>query len=384
MAATALALTGGIALREAVSNITVPKLSKKVDAPACRLAVRVLAASIPGLDGPGLLASKRPFLAASLRDSTKVTELSDYSTQPGTGFIGTCAKECPWRFMETLTFSVQLEDVLTSGLEFQLRVSNEFTFGPLKLDLQETDVGIASANLRSYVLPACVQEKREVGDSSWASPVMIIPFSHVSGGECSSRFQLGEPVAHVAMQFRLSMDPEAILRSTNMLTRRISQKWEAQIEACLDAVKIECSSVSESCKPSSLDALPWIPKRQETLDGKAAVARAHMRAWSIEEPEGPLSSPDATPDGWVSRCGPKGRTYWHHKDLGPAPWEQAIFSNAADVSLPSPEEAPQFWTSHQCPFTGRTSWHHQALGPAPWEGGPPQAEEPPAYAESSI
>jgi len=207
MAATALALTGGIALREAVSNVSVPHLRKKVDPPVCRLAVRVLAASVPGLEAPGFMSSKRPFIVASLGSSTKETEAADFSTEKDTGFIGTC----PWRFVETLTFSVQLEDVLASGLQLQLRLRNDFTFGPLQVELQTTDVGIASANLRSYILPACVQDKQEVGGhgGGWASPVMIVPFSHVSGGECSGQMQLGAPIAHVAMQFRLNMDPEA-------------------------------------------------------------------------------------------------------------------------------------------------------------------------------
>jgi len=31
--------------------------------------------------------------------------------------------------------------------------------------------------------------------------------------------------------------------------------------------------------------------------------------------------PDDAPSSWVSRKGPDGRTFWHHKHLGPAPWE---------------------------------------------------------------
>ena len=34
-----------------------------------------------------------------------------------------------------------------------------------------------------------------------------------------------------------------------------------------------------------------------------------------------LPPPEQAPDGWISRRGPGGRVFWHHKALGPAPWE---------------------------------------------------------------
>lgn len=37
-----------------------------------------------------------------------------------------------------------------------------------------------------------------------------------------------------------------------------------------------------------------------------------------------LPPPEQSPDGWISRKGPGGRIFWHHKALGPAPWEQQV------------------------------------------------------------
>merc|ERR1712046_75322 len=129
-----------------------------------------------------------------------------------------------------------------SGLQFHLRLKNDVVVGPLQFELHNGDVGIASANLREYVMPACshrIKPRNEDGTGSWESPVMIIPFDHVRGGACSAHHRLGEPVAHVALQFAADMDPESMLRSSNMADRILEVSDDCHT-VCMDTKKIEC------------------------------------------------------------------------------------------------------------------------------------------------
>merc|ERR1711865_198687 len=34
----------------------------------------------------------------------------------------------------------------------------------------------------------------------------------------------------------------------------------------------------------------------------------------------PLLDPEAAPESWEQHIGPHGRTFWHNRALGPAPW----------------------------------------------------------------
>merc|ERR1712107_872602 len=156
------------------------------------------------------------------------------------------------------------------------------------------------------------------------------------------------------------MDPESMLRSSNMADRILEVSDDCHT-VCMDTKKVECPCEA----PILLEN--WLPT-QKALDGIAAAARASMRAWAVSSPTKPLTSPDIVPDGWVSHKGPQGQIYWHHTTLGPAPWEHTTpEEDCNNIGLPSPEEAPEDWVSHRCPFTGRTFWHHEALGPSPWE-----------------
>merc|ERR1712032_617787 len=98
--------------------------------------MRVFAASILGLGAPGLVSCKRPFLTACLGQTRKDTEPADYVTEDDTGLMRPSVQECPWRFVETLTFSVRLEDVLGPGLVLDLRIRNNITVGPLQIELK--------------------------------------------------------------------------------------------------------------------------------------------------------------------------------------------------------------------------------------------------------
>jgi hypothetical protein len=68
------------------------------------------------------------------------------------------------------------------------------------------------------------------------------------------------------------------------------------------------------------------------VDAAAAVERVEAMAQSgqYREVEVVPEAPDLDTDGWECRRGPHGQTYWHHKAVGPAPWD----ASAPKVSKP--------------------------------------------------
>lgn len=131
--------------------------------------------------------------------------------------------------------------------------------------------------------------------------------------------------------------------------------------------------------------ISWIPGFYEPIDARLAARRVETRAWSVSTFDEVLPGPEKDPDGWISRLGPDRRRYWHHRSLGPAPWEadpeafavgldqvsasgdsSSTTTAATSRPLPSPDEEPEGWLTHRS-ADGRVSWHHHALGLAPWE-----------------
>lgn len=56
-------------------------------------------------------------------------------------------------------------------------------------------------------------------------------------------------------------------------------------------------------------------------DSAVALANAREKQGAVPRVDQALGDPDLAPEGWVSRIGPQGQRYWHHRALGPAPWE---------------------------------------------------------------
>lgn len=378
MLEAAAAFGGGVLIQQSFEGVKLPKLTRADDgAPAFKLSARVLGASALGIQAPGIFSRQRPYLEVNSGKTQKVTELADYESATSTREVGAGAKDCPWRFSDTLTFVVKLEDVLGPGLKLRLRTRSDITIGPLQVELRAREVGEATLSLRQRILPACVQERRtDAGRaSSWASPLMLVGLSHMKGGIGGGEGALGEAVAHVTLLFSTDIDPEAILNAVDASTRSIPKKIEEKADDVMRWLN------------QALD-LSWLDKQfeaklgaEEPVDTNAAVRRAAMRAWSVSDVDTPLKDPDLSPDGWVSARGPNGRKYWHNLALGPPPWEadEAAVKAPRTQSLPCPEECPDGWISHRGE-SGRMFWHNKELGPAPWERqhGPRRAAAPPA------
>jgi len=71
--------------------------------------------------------------------------------------------------------------------------------------------------------------------------------------------------------------------------------------------------------------------------GEEAEGRARCEPFPRLEPDnggqGILMGPDLNPEGWLCLNRPDGRQFWHHKALGPPPWEAAASGLSANETM---------------------------------------------------
>lgn len=437
-----LGFGGGMLLRDRLNQVSLPSLHRSVDTKdTFKLSVRIVAASVPALPAPGTWTRQRPKVEVTLGDVQKETEFADFVGKDDASFaVGTCARECPWRFGDTLTFIATLRDVKEGGLKLRLRGHSDVNLGPVMFHLTSvSELGQGCVDLRRRALPACERDRRSAsGDAAWESPVLLIPIVPVRGGVVTDGHQYGEPTAHVALSFSLNVDPDEILQAIDAQSRQVWDVMESKADHAISwLVDSKDSDPGVSCMPggfrpgsavgyvpgsSLLEEPPWLPQscagtpREDAFSSQRwdatltprecqlAAERASARhpPWN---PDPVLLGPELAPEGWISRKGPNGKVFWHHRALGPAPWEAAEAQEAARAgaaraggvvppsvrsapqlsqpcnyagagapaarstsfgTLISPDLPPDGWVCHRRP-DGRTFWHHTSLGPAPWE-----------------
>mmetsp|Transcript_46021 Transcript_46021/g.82864 ORF Transcript_46021/g.82864 Transcript_46021/m.82864 type:complete len:196 (-) Transcript_46021:1525-2112(-) len=175
----AAAVGGGLLIRETLEQVPVPKLKESEGQTACKLSVRVLSASIPGLPAPGFFSRHRPYLEASIGSARKETEPADFESGSARA-----AGECPWSFDETLTFAIKVKDFAGPGLKLRLRNRHETQIGALQIANAADTIGEGCVDLQRSVLPSCVEEQRKSDrdTSMWSSPVIPVGFNHCRGG----------------------------------------------------------------------------------------------------------------------------------------------------------------------------------------------------------
>lgn len=437
----AAAFGGGIFIRNQLENLPTPSLRRAEDLNRnFKLSLRVVAASAPALKEPGVWSRQRPKLQAVLGDITKETELADYSaeaTDSGgarcssapfrSASVGACARECPWRFGDSLTFVATLQDIVGPGIRLRLRAHSDLTLGMMQLQWAGVaDLGETAVDLRRRVLPACVGRnkrpnapKAEGSASWWESPVLLIPLLHVRGGLVGEHYDLNEPTGHVAVVFSLNADPEALLAAAEVQERGVTEVLASRARGAGDRVMawldqpIELGYLEDELAgyvPGSdfsdaftFDPAPAAPAAQAAaqaaqaqgrggsaasdvsggMDAGAGLARLAAQAADVFSGAGlslaggsassrqgvawdktitpadvaeaqrraamrsgqstlehTLDAPDLSPEGWISRKGPGGRRYWHHRALGPAPWESVSEEEVSAVAVASTSAPP--------------------------------------------
>lgn len=380
----AAAFGGGLLIRQTLEEIKLPKFKRaSEEGVTFRLSVRVVAAAVPALGKPGWMSSQRPRLEVSVGDTHKETELGDYEEGNSRGSCDGASKDCPWRFGDTLTFKLNLQDVLGPGLKLKLRAVSDITLGPLQLQMSRVqEVGEACVNLRRRALPGCQPRSSSDGAQVWGSPVLLVPLSHVKGGVLGDAQLLGDAAATVAVALSVDTDPDTILEAAEATTRTVSESLALTAGDLMRQVGAPIGWFNQEAPAEECSSPPVMEGLRTLTPGEAqeAAERARRRSGKVPSAEEPLLAPDLAPEGWISRKGPHGRYHWHHRSLGPAPWEENPSSFCEDTGQrPEPPARsvsfgpilsgglPQeSWTSHKGP-NGRVFWHNTLLGPPPWE-----------------
>lgn len=342
MLQAAAAFGGGIYLKQKLDNVQFPQLRLAGDnARTFTLSVKVVAASVPGLDAPGFLSHQRPLLEAALGGSKKETEFADFATRGDRA--GPYAEECPWRFGDTLTFKVRPEDLVGPGLRLSLHVRRDIVLGPLQFELRASEVAAGVLDLQSRVMPACVNERgggpvAEAADGmrGWESPVVLVPLVEVRSTDGAAGLRLADgplngTVAHVAVVFSMDVDPEALLAALRAPT--LVQRFEEGVDGVMSWFTKDVNTRSGS-EGTSCDAVGLFAKCRERPAMRSEVDSAMEAPEQSMRPLPPCSpqrgasgeatwavGPDLSPEGWICHKGPNGRTFWHHQALGPPPWE---------------------------------------------------------------
>ena len=241
--------------------------------------------------------SNTHLLLGGVMEETEPAEWDDKaSSVRESGWIPS-GHECPWRFNSVMLFTSCVDELHTeSSLNFRLRVQNDISLGLVTVKLPGDVLGTATADLTRHVLPICARVPAE-DCFRWASSVQMVSLKGSDGSE----------VAQVAVSFAVDADPKEVLfaaratRPTRPLLRKPApSSWWMDI--CTSATRRQlCSQECQECaeEPDAYVAPPLVRR--------------------LEPPS--LAPPEQCSDGWISRKGPGGRIFWHHKALGPAPWE---------------------------------------------------------------
>jgi len=382
---------------------SLPSVSRPGEGPQTfKLTVRVLAASIPGIEAPGYISSDRPYIQASVGGTQKATEFADYCPKEPSNDMGSqlsqqMVEECPWRFSDSLTFRCPIKDVAGPGLKLELHVRRDVSLWPATVQMRPVKVAQGLVDLKTRVLHACERKQEgasgvDLGTRAFMSPVVVIGMSHVKGGTLGESVQLGEAVAHVALVFSLDADPEEILLAAGMRPRRRSitaakERVEAtkgrmtermettrgrlterlqtlRRSASLESLRnlrrsasLESMSTRASLesfrRSASLESVRQSPAMENlrSLRRSSSVERLVTRAEStVNTARARLRSSSLTPSFLRRKAsGPRSR-----KDLG-------------DGVVPDPDLDPEGWVSLRGP-DGREFWHHLSAGPPPWQG----------------
>jgi len=312
------AVSGGMWLKQKLDDVPWPHLRRAVDPNASfRLSVRVVSASAPGLGSPGILAKQRPFLEVAVGDSSKQTEIADFSRDKEGSKVCGGEPDFPWRFGDTISFKTRLQDVLGSDLRLTLRSRSDVVMGPVQLELQAAEVGTAILDLRNPVLSNCVEQERDLGNRCWDSPTTSVPL-YAPVKNLRDALKEGnrpfEVVGHVAVIFSVDTDPEDILAAVGPPRKSVADVKKKVGERMEGAMQW----LGKPIDSSRLAGVPEPPSRNKPV---GELPQPESEPESVCGGSDVCLDPELAPDGWVRFSNPNGRTFWHHVALGPAPWE---------------------------------------------------------------
>jgi len=346
-------------MQAALGQVKVPKIRRTADGgSAFKLSSRVLGASIPGLPPPGIASRQRPFLRVASGSTKKETEFADFDTSFDSAKAGAGATECPWRFSDTLTF--ELRDAKGPGLQLNLRAKKDIVLGPLQVALNASEIGTGAVNVAERILPACVQERRGTDGQicSWYSPMMLVPLNHVRGGICGGTGGIAAGLRRRTPVLEQTFGHAAAAAQEQVsVTMQTLSEAEKRLGKTMRSTKRSIDDAKKVVEECSTQTLRTLQAAEHKLDGQLNVLAANVdrmirAGGNTSSTPGPgvgahdALPPDLDPDAWVCYRGPNGQSCWHHKALGPAPWDEQA-NDPASASRPPAETLPAAPTDAQ-------------------------------------
>merc|ERR1740129_521011 len=118
----------------------------------------------------------------------------------------------------------------------------------------------------------------------------------------------------------------------------------------LKSTKRSISDAKKEAEECGTQTLRTLQEAEHKLDGQLNVLAANVDRMSrpgsnTSSTPGPgvgandALPPDLDPEAWVCYRGPNGQACWHHKALGPAPWDEQT-NDPAPALGPSTEMLP--------------------------------------------
>ncbi|CAE7034531.1 cbh2 [Symbiodinium sp. CCMP2592] len=288
----------GAWLQNKCSTCQLPQLRRATDERnACRLFVRLLGASIPGLAEPGLLMREHPCVEVAFGDTVKESEPAEY-VSVGTptfgpsarkpGLVPTALQDCEWHFGDTMVFTVQLSELTSCGLSLRVHTRSDMRLGPLQLDLaRPSQVGCCTLDMRRRILPACSNPKvaqvaskgakdeaHAASQEIWESEQICLPLVTADGADEG---------AWLLVSFALSANPASLeklaSRADRTLVERVSESVSHLGQQAQPALQwaAECCA-TETARSSQERIVVSIPAMEHENAGSVDLGRSQTGA----------------------------------------------------------------------------------------------------------
>ena len=271
--------------------------------PGSRVAIQATIGTCPGNTRTKYLDHDECLCEGDVQLETKAATWDEHArSSRGSCWIPS-GQECPWRFDDTLTFAASVEELEShSALNFRLRVQSDIVLGVVTVKLPTDVLGVATADLLRHVLPIC-SPTGPVDRYRYQSPVQMVTLKAADASEVGS----------IALLFGIDADPKELL-AASCITAAARPLLRRPDDAARASWWLECCTSERGQRVCS----EHCAAEQDGQDRDTSLNLPTL----LRRPEPPsLPAPEQSPDGWICRRGPGGRVFWHHKALGPAPWE---------------------------------------------------------------
>lgn len=130
----------------------------------------------------------------------------------------------PWRFGDSITFTVHVADIVSAGLKCNMNMHSQLLIGPLQIQLQNEIIGGFVLDIRRTVLPACAYRPAVTNDGTtiWQTPVDLVPLTRMDSDQHSGLRLV--VVGQVALSFSVNVDPNILMQEASEAARPLAER----------------------------------------------------------------------------------------------------------------------------------------------------------------